>query len=66
MWFPFSNVSERTVVGARWLRRLLKAWWTFSQDRNCPLHFCGGLVVGDEESGLALVQRQEEKPQDVV
>lgn len=28
--------------------------------------FCGGLVVGDEESGLALVQRREEKPQGVV
>lgn len=66
MWFPFSDVSECTVVGARWLRRLLKARWAFSQDRDCPFPFCGGLAVGDEESGLALLQRQEENPQDTV
>lgn len=47
-------------------KRLLKARWAFSQDRDCPLPFCGGLAVGDEESGLALVQRQEENPQDTV
>ena len=66
MWFLFSDVSECTVVGARWLEETAEGTVGLFPGQGLSLPFCGGLAVGDEESGLALVQRQEENPQDTV